>query len=56
MKETYVGGDIIETTGGNNLLYAEGNIENSGDQVIQNGKTNGVFMEQTANGMGRSKL
>ncbi|MGG7471194.1 hypothetical protein ACVVIH_22060 [Chryseobacterium arthrosphaerae] len=43
MKETYVGGDIIETTGGNNLLYAKGNIENSGGQVIQNGKTNGVF-------------
>ncbi|WP_347220026.1 hypothetical protein [Chryseobacterium sp.] len=42
MKETYVGGDIIETTGGNNLSYAKGNIENSGEQVIQNGKTNGV--------------
>lgn len=42
MKETYVGGDIIETTGGNNLSYAKENIENIGEQVIQNGKTNGV--------------
>lgn len=42
-KETYVGGDIIETTGGNNLSYAKNIIENSGSQVIQDGKTNGVF-------------
>ena len=42
-KETYVGGDIIETTGGNNLSYAKDVIENIGLQVIQDGKTNGVF-------------
>ncbi len=37
-KETYVGGDIIETTGGNNLSYAKDIIENIGSQVIQDGK------------------
>lgn len=42
-KETYVGGNIIETTGGNNLSYAKDIIENIGSQVIQDGKKSGVF-------------
>jgi len=41
-KETYVEGDILEFTGGNNLSYAKEGIINSGSQVIQNGKENGV--------------
>ncbi|MEY8761999.1 hypothetical protein [Chryseobacterium tongliaoense] len=42
-KETYVGGDIIETTGGNNLAYAKENIVNSsGEHVAQKGKESGV--------------
>lgn len=43
MKETYVGGDIIETTGGSNLSYAKNSIENNGSQVVQNGVQNGVI-------------
>jgi hypothetical protein len=42
MKQTFVGGDIIETTGGNNLSYAKDVIENVGSQVIQQGKGSGV--------------
>ncbi len=42
MKQTFVGGNIVETTGGNNLSYAKDIIENSGSQVIQKGKETGV--------------
>lgn len=42
MKQTFVGGDIIETTGGNNLSYAKDVIQNAGSQVIQQGKDTGV--------------
>lgn len=39
-----VGGDIIETTGGNHKVYSKENIENSSDtQMIQVGKTGGVI-------------
>lgn len=42
-KESYIGGDYIETTGGNNLNYAKGSITNSSIvQVIQTGKEKGV--------------
>lgn len=42
-KESYVGGDYIETTGGDNLLFAKGNIVNSSAlEIIQEGKENGV--------------
>lgn len=44
MKETYIGGDYIETTGGDNLIFAKGNIINSSEaQFVQNVKKNGVF-------------
>jgi hypothetical protein len=43
-KETYVGGDIIEWTGGNNLSFAKEEIINSSNkQIIQNGEENGVI-------------
>lgn len=42
MKQTFVGGNIIETTGGNNLSYAKDTIENSASQVIQQGRERGV--------------
>lgn len=42
MKQTFVGGNIVETTGGNNLSYAKDIIENGGSQVIQKGKDSGV--------------
>ena len=42
MKQTFVGGNIIETTGGNNLSYAKDAIENTASQVIQQGKETGV--------------
>lgn len=42
MKQTFVGGNIIETTGGNNLSYAKDVIENSASQVIQQGRERGV--------------
>jgi hypothetical protein len=39
-----VGGDILETTGGNHKVYSKENIENSSDtQMIQVGKTGGVI-------------
>ncbi len=42
-KESYIGGDYIETTGGNNLNFAKGSIINSSLlQVAQTGKENGV--------------
>lgn len=41
-KETFIGGDYIETTGGNNLNYGKEGIENIGSQVIQNGIESGV--------------
>lgn len=42
-KESFIGGDYIETTGGNNLNYAKGSITNSSLlQVTQTGKENGV--------------
>ena len=42
MKQTFVGGNIVETTGGNNLSYARDVIENVGSQVIQKGQEKGV--------------
>lgn len=42
MKQTFVGGNILETTGGNNLSYAKDVIENVGSQVIQKGQESGV--------------
>lgn len=40
----FVGGDIIETTGGNHRVYSKENIENSSDtQMIQVGKSGGVI-------------
>lgn len=42
-KESYIGGDYIETTGGDNLNFAKGSITNSSLlQVTQQGKENGV--------------
>lgn len=41
-KVSIIGGDYIETTGGDNKIFAIGDIVNSGSQVIQNGKTDGV--------------
>jgi len=41
-KETYVGGDIIETIGGKDLSFASDIILNIGSQVIQNGLKDGV--------------
>lgn len=42
-KESYIGGDYIETTGGDNLLFAKGNIVNSSAlEVRQKGKETGV--------------
>lgn len=42
-KESYIRGDYIETTGGDNLLFARGNIINSSNlSIIQQGKENGV--------------
>ena len=41
-KETFIGGDYIEFTGGNNLNYGKEGIENIGLQVIQNGVESGV--------------
>lgn len=42
-KESFIGGDYIETTGGDNLNFAKGSITNSSLlQVAQNGKENGV--------------
>lgn len=43
-KETYVGGDILEWTGGNNLSYAKEEIINfSSTQIIQKGENGGVI-------------
>lgn len=42
-KESFIGGDYTETTGGSNKTFAKGIIENIGSQVIQDGKANGVF-------------
>lgn len=42
MKQTFVGGNIVETTGGNSLSYARDVIENVGSQVIQKGQEKGV--------------
>jgi hypothetical protein len=41
-KETYVEGDILEFTGGNNISYSREGIENSASKVMQMGKTDGV--------------
>lgn len=42
-KESFIGGDYIETTGGDNLLFAKGNIVNtSALQITQEGTTTGV--------------
>jgi hypothetical protein len=41
-KETYVEGDIIELTGGNNISYSRNGIENSASKVMQIGKADGV--------------
>lgn len=43
-KESYIGGDYIETTGGSSKTYAGGNIENSSleNQFTQNGIDSGV--------------
>ena len=42
-KISIIGGDYIETTGGDNLLFAKGNIINSSElEVRQKGKENGV--------------
>lgn len=41
-KITIVGGDILEYIGGKDLSFAKEEIINSGLQVIQNGKENGV--------------
>lgn len=42
-KESFIGGDYIETTGGSTKIFAKGFIENIGSQVIQDGKTNGII-------------
>ena len=43
-KESYIGGDYIETTGGSSKNFAGGSIENSSlaDQLTQNGEESGV--------------
>lgn len=41
-KETYVEGDILEFTGGNNITYSREGIENSASRVMQMGKADGV--------------
>ena len=42
-KISIIGGDYIETTGGDNLLFAKGNIINSSElEVRQKGEGNGV--------------
>lgn len=43
-KESFIGGDYIETTGGSNKTFAKGTILLSGSQVINDGKTNGVLL------------
>ena len=43
-KETFIGGDYIEFTGGNNLSYAKEEIINSSNrQIIQKGENGGVI-------------
>ncbi len=43
-KESFIGGDYIETTGGDNRTYAKGNIVNSSAlQFLQKGHTSGVY-------------
>jgi hypothetical protein len=42
-KETFIGGDYLETTGGDNLNYGQQGIVNNGAQVVQDGKQNGVL-------------
>jgi|GEM_PF-644176 len=42
-KETFIGGDYLEFTGGNNLNYGKEGIENIGSKVIQVGVENGVI-------------
>ncbi|MDR2235554.1 MAG: hypothetical protein LBE92_05485 [Chryseobacterium sp.] len=42
-KESYIGGDYIETTGGDNLSFAKGSIVNSSEtQFLQKGEKEGV--------------
>lgn len=42
-KESYIGGDYIETTGGSVKVYAQGNIENySAKHFAQKGDESGV--------------
>lgn len=41
-KYTFVGGDIIENIGGDDLSYARGNITNIGSEVIRTAKE-GIF-------------
>lgn len=58
-KESYIGGDYIETTGGDNLLFAKGNIVNSSAlEVRQKGKETGVAYKtnQPAPSMGSLDL
>lgn len=43
-KESFIGGDYIETTGGSSKTYAKGTIELSGSKIINNGKANGVSL------------
>jgi hypothetical protein len=41
-KETFIGGDYLEFTGGNNLNYGKEGIENIGSKIIQTGEEKGV--------------
>ncbi|MDR2235556.1 MAG: N-acetylmuramoyl-L-alanine amidase [Chryseobacterium sp.] len=42
-KESYIGGDYIETTGGDNLTFAKGNIVNSSEKQFTQEGADGVI-------------
>ena len=48
-KESFIGGDYIETTGGSNKTFAKGPIELIGSKLINDGKKNGVLLGMNKN-------